>query len=357
MSNQPSVTRTGSFGRMPDGTNIDKWEFDNGSGLRAEVAALGGTILRLFVPDKHGQSTNVLLGVDSPEPILNGRSPYIGSLVGRVGNRIRNGRFTLDGKEYTLGLNAPPNHLHGGFVGYDKRLWHIEPVASADGAAIKLSLTDPAGTEGYPGTVEVSVVYTLTTSGAWRIDYEATALDAATPINLTQHAYFNLRDAGRDVIDDHILRIHAEQYTPLDADLLPTGQVAPVAGTLFDFRTPKPIGRDLRKTDSTPVGFDRNFVIDGPAGTLRPAAQVYEPRTGRVMDVLTTEPGMQFYSGNFLDGTVLGHDGFPYRQHAGFCLETQQYPDAPNQPSFPDSILRPGKTYRSTTEYRFSVRT
>lgn len=356
MSNRPTATNIGTFGQMPDGTPIQKWELDNGAGLRAEVAALGGTILRLFVPDQHGQSTNVLLGPPTPESILGSTSPYLGSLIGRVGNRIRNAQFTLDGVTHKLAPNAPPNHLHGGRVGYDKRLWHVEPMASTDGAAIQLSLTDPAGTEGYPGTLEVRVVYTLTTAGAWRIDYEATAVDAATPINLTQHAYFNLRDAGKNTIDEHLMEIFAQAITESDDALMPTGKIKQVANTVFDFRTPKPIGQDLKNVGNIPVGFDHNYIIDGPPGTLRHAAQVYEPHTGRVMSVLTTEPAMQFYCGNFLDGTFNGHDGFAYEQHTGFCLETQHYPDAPNIPTFPDTILRPGKTYRSTTEYRFSVR-
>ncbi|MBC7784312.1 MAG: galactose mutarotase, partial [Burkholderiales bacterium] len=216
-------------------------------------------------------------------------------------------------------------------------------------------LVDRDGTENYPGTVRVSVVYTLTYAGAWRIEYHATT-DQPTPINLTQHAYFNLRDAGQSTVLDHVLRLNCAGYTPSDATLIPTGQVAPVQGTPFDFRSPKPIGRDLRAIDADPQGYDHNFVINDANGELREAAEVYEPVTGRSMSVWTTEPGVQFYSGNFLNGTVTGHDATRYAQHTAFCLETQHFPDSPNQPGFPSTILEPGQTYRHTTEYRFAVR-
>ncbi len=355
MNTAPTASQSGIFGHMPDGTPVQKWQLDNGAGLTAEVIALGATITRLNVPDKHGKSTNILLGVDSVDAIFAPGGPYLGALIGRVGNRIRGARFTLDGKTYPLAPNAAPNHLHGGMIGYDKRLWHVTPIVSTEGAGIELTLTDPAGTEGYPGTVNVRVVYTLTTAGAWRIDYAATT-DAPTPINLTQHAYFNLRDAGKTPIDEHEMEIFAQRMTVSDDALMPTGDIVPVADTVFDFRATKPIGKDLRSVGNVPVGYDNNYIIDGVPGTLRHAAQVYERHSGRVMNVFTTEPAMQFYCGNSLDGTLIGHDGFGYQQHAGFCLETQHNPDSPNIPAFPDTTLRPGKTYRSTTEYRFSVR-
>jgi aldose 1-epimerase len=356
MSDRATVKRLSDFGTLPDGTPVLRYELNNGRGLRAEVIALGGIVLRLFVPGRDGTSENVLLGASSVEQILGNKTQYLGALIGRVGNRTGNAKFSLDGKEYSLAANDGPHSLHGGKVGYDKRIWAIETVdAGADAAAIKLTLTDPAATEGYAGTVKVTVVYTLTADGAWKIDYTATT-DAATPINLTQHAYFNLKDAGRSPILDHVATIHAAKYTPSDATLLPTGDLLPVAGTPFDYTTPKPIGQDFSKLTNTPRGVDHNFVVDGDAGTLRIAAEVNEPVSGRRMRVLSTEPGIQFYTGNFLDGTIAGQDGFAYQQHTGFCLETQHYPNSANVPQFPSTILRPGQTYRTTTVYQFDVK-
>ena len=353
------TTRLDDFGKLPDGTSIPRYLLDNGRGLRAEVVALGGVVLRLFAPGRDGASANVLLGPATAGQIVDPKSPYLGALIGRVGNRIGHARFSLDGTAYTLAANDGPHTLHGGKVGYDKRLWQATPVGDA---ALKLSLFDYDATEGFPGDVRVEVTYTLTPENAWRIDYVATT-DKATPINLTQHAYFNLKDAGRSPVLDHELQLHATHYTPSDAGLLPTGEIVPVAGTPFDYTTAKPIGRDFDKLTNTPRGVDHNFVIDGGTAdtatrsdTLRPAAAVYEPTTGRTMAVWTTEPGVQVYTGNFLDGSYAGHDGFAYAQHTAFCLETQHYPDSPNRPDFPNATLRPGETFRSTTEYRFGTR-
>lgn len=356
MSDRAAVKRLQDFGTLPDGTPVPCYELSNGRGLRAEVIALGGIVIRLCVPDRDGKSENVLLSPANVGQILENETQYLGALIGRVGNRTGNAKFSLDGHAYTLAANDGPHSLHGGLVGYDKRLWDIQPIdAGADAAAIKLTLTDPAGTEGYPGTVKVEVVYTLTADGAWKIDYTATS-DAPTPINLTQHAYFNLKDAGKSTVLDHVAAVHAAKYTPSDATLLPTGELLPVAGTPFDFTKAKPIGQDFAQLTNTPRGVDHNFVVDGAAGTLRPAAEVYEPTSGRRMKVLSTEPGIQFYTGNFLNGTLVGIGGFAYQQHTGFCLETQHYPNSANVPQFPSTILRPGQTYRTTTVYAFDAK-
>ncbi len=350
------VRRLDDFGTMPDGQVVQRWELDNGNGLRAEVLNLGGIVLRLDVPDRTGRAANVLLSPADVGTVLGSSWPYFGAIIGRVGNRIAKGQFSLDGTTHQLAKNnGGIHHLHGGDVGYDRRIWSIAPVPVDDGVAVRLELVDAAGTEHYPGTAKVSVVYTLTTGGAWRIDYEATT-DHATPINLTNHAYFNLKDAGRSKVTEHELRLFASAYTPSDATLIPAGLIAPVAGTPFDFTVAKPIGRDLSKLGNVPVGYDFNFVIDGPAGVLRRAAEVFESASGRVMNIWTTEPGVQFYTGNFLDGSLVGIDGIAYGQHSGFCLETQHYPDSPNQPTFPSIILRPGEVFRTTTEHRFSTR-
>lgn len=355
MPETTGVKQIADFGTTPDGTPVTRYELSNGLGLRAEVIALGGIVLRLFVPGRDGTAENVLLGPANVGQIVDGMSPYLGALIGRVGNRIGQARFSLDGKDYKLADNNGAHSLHGGKVGYDKRIWAVEPIADGENAAaLKLTLTDPDGTEGYPGTVKIEVTYALTADNAWRIDYTATT-DAATPINLTQHAYFNLRDAGKTKVLDHVAKVFASSYTPSDASLLPGGEIESVGGTPFDYSTAKPIGQDFARLGNTPRGVDHNFVIDNADGKLRPAAEVQDHVSGRRMRVLTTEPGIQFYTGNFLDGTLIGQDGFAYAQHAGFCLETQHYPNSINVPQFPSTVLKPGQTYRTTTEYRFDV--
>ena len=351
----PVAVRQDHFGTLPDGTAVPRYTLDNGRGLSAEVIPLGGIVLKLIVPDRSGNGRNVVLAPANVSQILENKTQYLGALIGRVGNRTGNAAFTLDGHTYTLNANDGPHSLHGGKVGYDKRMWTVDVIDAGNVAsAIKLSLIDPAGTEGYPGTVNIEVVYTLTADNAWRIDYTATT-DAATPINLTHHAYFNLRDAGESTVLDHEAKLHAASYTPSDATLLPSGEIVPVAGTPFDYCTGKPIGRDFDRLDNTPRGVDHNFVVDGPAGTLRAAAEIREPVTGRTMSVWTTEPGIQFYTGNFLDGTITDGGGLAFKQHTGFCLETQGFPNAANTPGFPSIILKPGQTLRSTTEYRFGT--
>lgn len=352
---QHSVRKSGSFGSTPDGKPIDIWTLDNGRGTSADVLSLGGIVTHLRVPDRTGKSGDVLLGLSGVAPIYKADWCYLNSLVGRVANRITNGKFTLDGKSYQTSLNYHGVHtLHGGNAGYDRKIWNVEPLAGAD-AAIRLTLTDPDGAEGFPGTVKVSVVYTITAQGTWRIEYEATT-DQPTPINLTQHAYFNLKDAGKSPVYDHVLKLNASKYTPNNEWLLPTGEIVKAAGTPFDFRAPKPIGQDLRKLTNTPIGYDVNYPIDGADGSLRECAEVYEPTTGRVMTCLTTEPAVQLYTGNFLEGAFTGDDGTAYQQHTAFCLETQRYPNAINLPQFPNTVLRPNETYRQATEYRFSTR-
>lgn len=352
---QHSVRKSGSFGSTNDGKPIDIWTLDNGRGTRADVLSMGGVVTHLLVPDKSGQSSNVLLSLKDMTPVYTKDWCYLNCIVGRVANRIAHGKFTLDGKQYSTPLNYYNMHtLHGGNLGYDRRVWNVEPLNGAE-AAIRMTLVDADGAEGFPGTVKVSVVYTITAQGAWRIEYEATT-DQPTPINLTQHAYFNLKDGGKSPVYDHVLRLKASKHTPNDDLLMPTGAIEPVAGTPFDFRTPKPMGQDLRKLTNSPIGYDGNYVIDGADGTLRECAEVYEPTTGRVMTCLTTEPAVQLYTGNFLEGAFQGDDGTAYQQHTAFCLETQRYPNAINLPQFPNTVLRPGETYRQTTEYRFSVR-
>ena len=342
-------------GATRDSVIVHQYRLTNVHGMQMDVWSMGGIVTKLTVPDRNGKFENVVLSCEHLAFYESSLNPYFGALIGRYGNRIGHGRFTLDNKTYKLAQNNGENHLHGGVKGYDKRVWNVKPIPSVDGAALELTLTDPDGMENYPGTVRVKVIYTLTNDNAWRIDYEATA-DAATPINLTQHAYFNLKDCGKTDVLGHDVTLNCDGYTAVDASLIPTGEIAPVINGPMDFTKPKSIGKDLHLVDAMPQGYDHNFVIRGKAGDLRQCAEVYEPTSGRVMKVFTTEPAVQLYTGNFLDGTITGRDGAVYHQHHGMCLETQHYPDSPNKPQFPNTILRPGATYRSRTEYRFSTR-
>ncbi len=340
------------YGKMPDGTPVDEYTLTNANGLVLKVITYGAIITEMHVPDRNGKLGDVVLGFDRLEPYLT-KSPYFGAALGRVGNRIAKGKYTLDGKTYTLAVNNGPNHLHGGLKGFDKVVWHAEPVSGPDGAAVVFQYTSADGEEGYPGTVNVTMTYTLTNKNELRFDYRATT-DKDTPINLTNHSYWNL--AGRGDILGHILTLKAANFSPTDDALIPTGKIEPVAGTPMDFTKPKAIGRDLGKLTDQPQGYDWNFVLDGGGGNgLVRAARVVDPSTGRVMDVLTDQPGIQFYSGNFLDGTLMGKRGAVYRQHDGLCLETQHFPDSVNHPNFPSTILHPGQIYRTTTLYRFSA--
>ncbi|MEY4938737.1 MAG: Aldose 1-epimerase precursor [Verrucomicrobiota bacterium] len=331
---------------------------ENDNGFRADITNYGGAVVRLFAPDRAGQFGDVALGFDSIAGYLS-HPDFFGTLVGRYANRIARGEFVLNGTQYRLATNNHPGgmacHLHGGRKGFDKVLWAAEELDGAEGPALRLRHVSVDGDEGYPGNLEVTVTYTVTRDQALRIDYTATT-DRATPLNLTNHSYFNLAGAGHNDVLDHVLTLNASSYTPVDPGLIPLGKIAPVAGTPLDFRTPRVIGDRIAVDDEQlrrAGGYDHNFVIDGAAGTLRPAATVTHPRSGRTMDVLTTEPGVQFYTGNFLDGSYVAKDGQRYRRRGGFCLETQHFPDSPNQPEFPSTILRPGQTFRSTTVYRF----
>lgn len=349
-----------SFGRLPDGRETKLYTLRNASGFQVDITNYGGTIVRLLAPDRVGKLADVTLGFGSVEPYPK-QSPYFGALIGRVGNRIAHGSFTLDGQTYTLAKNNTPGGigctLHGGLVGFDKVIWDAEPTTRDGQPALHLRYTSKDGEEGFPGTLEVEVLYTLTADNGLRIDYTAST-DKATPVNLTNHAYFNLAGEGNGTILDHVLTVNAKHYTPVNAGLIPTGEIAPVAGTPFDFTTPHAIGERVN-ADHEQLrhggGYDHNFVLDSQDGSLALAAHVLDPVSGRRMEILTTEPGLQFYCGNFLDGSLNGKSGGTYVHRGAIALETQHYPDSVNQPAFPNTVLRPGQTYRSTTVYRFSV--
>ena len=347
-----SATTRSSFGQLPDGTPVDLYTLTNSNGLVARIMTYGATLVDMVVPDRAGKMADVNLGFETFESYLKGH-PYMGSTVGRFANRIAGGRFVLDDREYKLAVNNGPNSLHGGLVGFDKKVWKAEPQ---HGASVKFSCTSPDGEEGYPGKLDVSITYTLTDANELRLDYVAIA-DKPTVLNLTNHAYWNLAGAGAGDVLGHILQIAAERFTPTDATSVPIGEIVPVAGTPQDFREPKPIGQILPQRPGEPAGFDNNYVLDqGGQPTPQFAARVEEPGSGRVMEVFTTEPGVQLYTSNYFDGTLVGKGGIIYRQHFGFCLETQHYPDSPNKPQFPTTVLRPGDVFRSTTVHRFSVR-
>ncbi|BBJ44066.1 aldose 1-epimerase [Streptomyces antimycoticus] len=345
------------FGTLTDGTDVDRWTIENGR-IRLRVLSYGGIVQSLEIPDRHGRRANVSLGFDDLDSYV-ANSPYFGALIGRYGNRIARGTFTLDGKKYQLPINDGPNSLHGGDKGFDKHVWSVEAFRKGADVGLTLRRVSPDGEMGYPGTLTVRVDYTLTAEGDFRIDYEATT-DKATVVNLTNHTYYNLAGEGSGSIYNHRLEIHAARYTPVDKTLIPTGELARVAGTPFDFRRAKEIGRDIREAHQQVLygqGIDHNFVLDKGI-TSRPEhfLTVTEPESGRVMKIATTEPGVQFYTGNFLTGTFAGTSGKVYRQGDAFALETQHFPDSPNQPSFPSTVLRPGQTYRSTTVHSFSTR-
>ena len=345
------------FGQLTDGTAIDRYRLTNANGMEVEFITYGGTVTAIRTPDRDGKLANVVLGFARLED-YEAKNPYFGSIVGRYANRIANARFDLEGVTYQLAVNNGPNALHGGEVGFDKRVWTAKETASPDGLAVVLSYRSPDGEEGYPGNLDVQVTYTLTDADEFQIDYQATT-DKPTVVNLTSHSYFNLAGEGSGSIEGHELMLNASAYTPVDATLIPTGALDKVAGTPFDFTQPTLLGARLRDGHEQLVrgqGYDHNFVLDKPApGAMSLAARVHEPTSGRMMEIYTTEPGIQLYTGNFLDGTLLGPAGKTYRQGDGFCLETQHFPDSPNKPSFPSTLLKPGETFRSTTMHRFSV--
>ncbi len=352
---QADVTRA-HFGVTQQGEAVDVITLTNARGLELRAITYGGIIVSLRTPDRHGNLADVVLGYDDLDGYL-GDSPYFGAIVGRYGNRIANGRFALDGEAYQLATNNEPNHLHGGLRGFDKVVWSAELLESDDGVGVIFTHVSADGDEGYPGTLSVQVTYTLTDQNELILDYFATT-DKATPINLTQHTYLNLAGNGSGDVLGHQLRINAENFTPVDETLIPTGELASVNGTPFDFTTSTPIGARIEQDDEQLTrggGYDHNFVLDRPETGLHHAARVAEPTTGRVLDVYTTEPGLQFYSGNFLDGSITGKSGGVYRHRYGFCLETQHFPDSPNRPNFPSTILRPEEEYRSRTIFVFSA--
>lgn len=348
------------FGQLPDGRGATLHTLVNARGARADITDYGATVVRLFVPDRAGQLADVVLGYNSVADYARAQL-YVGAVVGRVGNRIAQGRFTLDGKTYALATNnAPvgrPCHLHGGNVGFDRVLWSATPELQAGTPILTLRHLSRDGEEGYPGNLDVVVRYALTNDNVLRVDYRATT-DRATPVNLTQHAYFNLKGEGRGDVLDHELTLNASRYTPVDAGLIPTGRLASVGGTPLDFTTPHRIGARVNAPHEQVKiagGYDHNFVLDGPVRQLAFAARVAEPASGRVMEVWTEEPGVQFFCGDLPAGQPAGKGGSPYTGRAGLCLETQHFPDSPNQPDFPDTILRPGAEYRTSTEFRFTA--
>jgi aldose 1-epimerase len=350
------VPKKESFGRTRDGQAVDIYTLKNARGAEARITTYGGAVVSLKVPDRAGRVDDVVLGFDDIEGYQK-TTTYIGALVGRYANRIAKGRFTLNGKEYTLATNNGENHLHGGVRGFDKVIWTARPVAARSGQALELRYLSKDGEEGYPGNLSVRVVYTLTDANELRIDYYATT-DKDTVVNLTNHNYYNLAGQGSGNILGHVLTLNASRFTPTDAGAIPTGELRPVRGTPFDFTRPTAIGARIEQDEEQlklGKGYDHNFVIDGRAGTLRRAARVTEPTTGRALEVWTTEPGVQLYTGNYLDGTDIGKGGKPYKYRYGFCLETQHFPDSPNQPKFPSTVLRKGAQFRSTTVYKFSA--
>jgi aldose 1-epimerase len=340
------------FGKTKDGTPVDLYILNNAHGMIAKVMTYGGILTELKVPDRDGKSANVVLGFDDLEGYLAGH-PFFGATVGRVANRIAKGKFTLNGREYKLATNNGPNALHGGLKGFDKVVWKAEPVNVPDGVAVKFTYQSPNGEEGYPGNLTATVTYTLTSKNELRLDYTATT-DKATPVNLSNHTYFNLAGPGSGDILGHELMLAADKYTPVDKTLIPTGKIEPVQGTPLDFTKPVAIGARIDQLKGKPNGYDHNFVLRSGGKRRALAARVREPKSGRVMEMFTTEPGVQFYTGNFLDGSVKGNGGVAYKKHQGFCLEAQHFPDSVNHPNFPSTILEPGQTYKQTTIYKFS---
>jgi aldose 1-epimerase len=356
------------YGTLADGTAVDEYTLTNANGMEVKIITYGGIITSVRVPDRYGNMTNVTLGFDNLEDYETRNSSYFGALIGRYGNRIAEGRFSIDGEEYTLAVNNGPNALHGGLKGFDKVVWDAEEIDTDEGAALSLSYLSADMEEGYPGNLDVNVVYTLTDNNELRIDYSATT-DRPTVVNLTNHAYWNLKGEGTGSIDDHILWVQADRYTPTDDHLIPTGELAPVEGTPFDFRTPKVIGPATRSTypqlmGGDARGIDHNFVLNRPSledTSMMLAAVLYEPSLGRSLEIWTTEPGLQIYCGNYFgqwsDASQpwIGPSETFYRQGDGCALETQHFPDSPNQPDWPTTVLRPGETYETTTIYKFTV--
>jgi aldose 1-epimerase len=346
------------FGTLSDGTEVALYTLVNDQGMKATITNYGGIVVSLLTPDRDGTPGDVVLGFDTLQEYAE-HNPYFGCLVGRYGNRIANAKFTLDGVEFALEQGQDGHHLHGGFRGgFDKKVWASRAGETANGPALELTYTSPDGEAGYPGTLSTQIVYTLSEGNALKIDYRATT-DKPTVVNLTNHSYFNLSAGAVDDILGHEIMIVADLFTPVDEALIPTGELRAVRSTPLDFRTSTPIGTRIGNEDEQLQyggGYDHNWVVNGQPGDLRLAAQVYEPTSGRVMSVYTTEPAVQFYAGNMMPPSMPGKGGRTYVRRGGLCLETQHYPDSPNQPHFPSTVLRPGAVYQTTTIYRFSAK-
>jgi aldose 1-epimerase len=340
------------FGKMGDGADVELFTLKNARGTTAKIISYGATLQGLWMPDRTNKFGDVVLGFDDLKGYL-GPHPYFGGTIGRFANRIARGKFTLDGREYALALNDGANTLHGGRQGFNRKVWKGEIVKGPRTASAKFTYVSTDGEEGFPGTLAVTVVYALTDEDELKIDYTART-DKATPLNLTNHSYFNL--AGKGDILSHVLQLNADQYTPVDPTLIPTGEIVPVKGTPLDFTQPTAIGARIGQFAGNPSGYDHNFVLNDANGQLKFAARLRDPASGRQMEVWTTEPGVQLYSGNFLDGTIQGKGGVAYQKHAALCLETQHYPDSVNHPNFPSTILRPGSVFHQETILKFSAR-
>lgn len=356
MSQNPKGTLTHSrFGQLPDGTPVELYTLRNSHGMEAQIMTYGGIVTSLKVPDKRGKLDDVVLGYDTLDAYLKS-TPYFGAFIGRYGNRIAKGQFSLDGVTYTLATNNGVNALHGGLKGFDKVVWTARPLPTANGPSLIMTYVSRNGEEGYPGNLLVTAVYSITEDNALKVEFTATT-DRKTVVNLTHHSYFNLRGSG-DVLG-HIVTINADKFTPVDSGLIPTGELRPVAGTPFDFMTPSAIGARIGQTQDEQIvlgqGYDHNWVLNKRGSELSLAAKVHEPMTGRTMEVWTTEPATQFYTGNFLDGTLVGKGGWTYQKRNGFCFEPQHYPDSPNHPAFPSTELKPDETYRNTIIYKFGA--
>jgi aldose 1-epimerase len=347
---------TADFGTV-DGKPVTLYTLTNARGMVVKITNYGGIVTEIHVPDKAGKMADVALGFDKLEGYLD-KSPFFGAIAGRVANRIAKGKFTLDGKDYSLFVNNGPNALHGGKKGFDKKVWEFRKGEQVPGfPSVDLHYRSPDGEEGYPGNLDAYVSYRLGDDNDLRIDYFATT-DKPTLVNLTNHSYFNLAGQGKGTILDHVVFMEADQYTPVDDTLIPTGELKSVKGTPFDFTTPHAIGERIKQVGGNPVGYDHNFVLRQPRGDANKpalAVQVRDPKSGRVLEMFTTEPGVQFYTGNFLDGTVTGKGGATYPQYGGFCLEAQHFPDSIHHPNFPPVVLRPGQRYQQTTVYKFSA--
>lgn len=351
---KPGIERS-AFGKMADGQAIDLYTLTNSSGMKVTITNYGGHVVSIIVPDRQGRMADVVLGFDHLDGYL-ATNPFFGALVGRYANRIGKAEFNLDGVEYKLAKNDGPNSLHGGLKGFDKQVWKAHEVSHPH-PALELAYLSKDGEEGYPGNLSVKVVYTLTDANELRIDYTATT-DKDTVLNLTNHSYFNLAGAGNGDILKQEMMINADRFTPIDATLIPTGELRSVAGTPLDFRKPTAIGARINADDEQLKfghGYDHNFVINRKGPGLALAARAVDPGSGRVLEVLTTQPGVQLYTGNFLDGSIHGKDGKAYGRRSAFCLETQHFPDSPNKPKFPTTELKPGQTFHETTVYKFST--